>query len=199
MNILVILGHPDESSFNHAISQTITQKLKKNNHEVIFHDLYREKFPPLLEQEEIPKHGNVDSLIRKHCAELSLAEGIVIIHPNWWGQPPAILKGWIDRVFRPGVAYEFLEDDSGEGIPVGLLQARMALVFNTSNTEENRERKVFGDPLEYIWKNCVFDLCGVRKFYRKTFGIVVSSTMKERMAWLKETESVIDQYFPKIN
>ena len=56
-------------------------------------------------------------------------------------QPPAILKGWIDRVMRPGVAYEFLEGDSGEGVPNGLLKAKTALVFNTSNTPEDRELK----------------------------------------------------------
>ena len=71
-----------------------------------------------------------------------MAEGIIIIHPNWWGMPPAILKGWVDRVMRPGVAYEFLEGDSGEGVPRGLLRARRAIVFNTSNTlpEEGAKR-----------------------------------------------------------
>ena len=53
-------------------------------------------------------------------------------------QPPAILKGWIDRVMRPGVAYEFLEGGSGKGVPNGLLKAKAALVFNTSNTPEDR-------------------------------------------------------------
>jgi len=54
-----------------------------------------------------------------------------VVHPNWWGQPPAILKGWIDRILRPGVAYQFLEGDAGEGVPVGLLKAETALIFNT--------------------------------------------------------------------
>lgn len=57
------------------------------------------------------------------------------------GQPPAILKGWVDRVIRAGVAYEFAEGDSGEGVPIGLLKAKSALVFNTSNTLEERELK----------------------------------------------------------
>ena len=57
------------------------------------------------------------------------------------GQPPAILKGWIDdRVLRPGIAYEFIEEDSGEGVPNGLLKAKSALVFSTSNTESHREK-----------------------------------------------------------
>ena len=53
---------------------------------------------------------------------------------------------------RAGVAYEFLEGDSGEGILKGFLKAQTAVVFNTSNTETEREKK-FGDPLDTIWRN----------------------------------------------
>ena len=134
--------------------------------------------------------------IQRHCKEIAEAEGIIIVHPNWWGQPPAILKGWVDRVIRPGVAYEFLEGDKGEGIPNGLLEARAALVFNTSNTPKQREEKVFGDPLETLWKNCVFGLCGVHTFYRKMFRIVVTSTHRERVNWLQEVRAAADKYFP---
>jgi NAD(P)H dehydrogenase (quinone) len=65
----------------------------------------------------------------------------------------ATLKGWADRVIRPGLVYEFLEGDSGEGEPHGLLRARRAVVFNTSNTLPDREQSAFGDPLQMIWKN----------------------------------------------
>ena len=99
----------------------------------------------------------------RHCEEIASADGIIIVHPNWSGMPPAILKGWIDRVLRMEVAYRFVANDQGEGVPVGLLQAKVAMVFNTTNTPDERERKVFGDPLETLWKNCVSDLCGVRK------------------------------------
>jgi putative NADPH-quinone reductase len=65
------------------------------------------------------------------------------------------LKGWIDRVIRPGVAYRFVDGDSGEGVPVGLLKAKAALVLNTSNTPDDREQSAFGDPLEVLWKRCI--------------------------------------------
>ena len=164
MNISVILAHPDERSFNHAIARTAIDRIRANGHEVNFHDLYKENFDPLLEKSEMQRNAELTGQVNSHCAEIVEADGIVIIHPNWWGQPPAILKGWIDRVIRPGIAYEFIEGDSGEGVPKGLLKAKAALVFNTSNTEEGREREVFGDPLETIWKNCIFGLCGVHAF-----------------------------------
>lgn len=197
MQISVILGHPQKGSFNHAIAEMVVSTLKANGHDVVFHDLYEEGFDPILPAAEIPKDGSVDEMIKRHCDEISRADGIVIIHPNWWGQPPAILKGWIDRVLRPGVTYEFVEGDSGEGVPIGLLKAKAAIVFNTSNTPEEREMEVFGDPLKRIWRDCIFGLCGVKNFYRKMFRVIVTSTPEERKEWLREVEKVVNQYFPK--
>ncbi len=196
MNISVILAHPDITSFNHAIAGTVVNKLKENGHKVNFHDLYQEKFDPLLFHDEFLKEASLPNAIARHCREIECANGIVIVHPNWWGQPPAILKGWIDRIIRPGVAYEFLEEDSGEGVPQGLLKTDVAVVFNTSNTPAEREETVFGDPLQRIWKDCIFDLCGVTSFYRKMFQMVVTSTKDERMQWLKETEETANRFFP---
>jgi NAD(P)H dehydrogenase (quinone) len=199
MNVLIVLGHPDENSFNHAIAERCRQKLVENGHAVIFHDLYKEKFDPVIPTPEIPKSGKYSQLIKKHCAELVNSDGIIVVHPNWWGQPPAILKGWVDRVIRPGIAYEFAEGDNGEGVPIGLLKAKVALVFNTSNTSSEREDEIFKDPLETIWKNCIFDFCGVPQFGRKMFRIVVTSSLQERQAWLNEVELMIDKYFPLKN
>ncbi|MBW2560316.1 MAG: NAD(P)H-dependent oxidoreductase [Deltaproteobacteria bacterium] len=197
MRVSVILAHPDKESFNHAIAAAVVETLNQNGHAVCFHDLYQEKFDPILPTEEIPEDAPLPPEIEKHCTEISEAEGIIVIHPNWWGQPPAILKGWVDRVIRPGVAYEFLEGDTGEGVPNGLLKAKAALVFNTSNTDTEREKDIFGDPLETIWGKCIFDLCGVHTFYRKMFSVIVVSSEEQRKGWLKEVRQTISEYFPK--
>jgi NAD(P)H dehydrogenase (quinone) len=197
MQISVILAHPDLESFNHAIAQTVVEAIKANGHTALFHDLYQEKFDPLLPAEEIDNDAELPDAIKQHCQEIAAADGIVIVHPNWWGQPPAILKGWVDRVIRPDVAYEFLEGDSGEGIPKGLLKAKVALVYNTSNTQTKREKDVFGDPLETIWKNCIFGLCGVTNFHRRMFNVIVTSTDKQRKNWLDSVRKDIDILFPK--
>jgi NAD(P)H dehydrogenase (quinone) len=196
MSVSVILAHPDDRSFNHAIARTAVNQLEGNGHEVFFHDLYKEKFDPLLTREEIPKDAPLPEVVMEHCRQIAQAEGLIIIHPNWWGQPPSILKGWVDRVIRPGVAYEFFDGDSGEGVPNGLLKAQAAMVFNTSNTEAQRENNVFGDPLETIWRNCVFGLCGVTNFHRRTFSIVVTSTEAQRKKWLDTVRRDVDALFP---
>jgi NAD(P)H dehydrogenase (quinone) len=191
MKILVILAHPDKNSFNHAIAHAVVEEFQSHGNTVFFHDLYEEKFTPVLPAAEIPTDAPLPPEIQLHCDEISTTDGVVIIHPNWWGQPPAILKGWVDRVIRPGVAYEFIEGDSGEGIPNGLLKAKFALVINTSNTSKEREKSVFGDPLEPLWGKCIFELCGVTAFYRKMFSIIVTSLEKDRKNWLTESREIV--------
>ena len=197
MKMSVILAHPDPTASTMQLRKPWSNNSSNRGHGVFFHDLYGETFDPLLAEKEMPYDAPLPPAIRNHCEEIRQAEGIIIIHPNWWGQPPAILKGWIDRVIRPGIAYEFLEGDSGEGIPNGLLRAKAAIVLNTANTEPEREKNVFGDPLETIWRNCVFGLCGVSEFYRRTFSTVITSTESQRRQWLDQIQAMIEAVFPK--
>jgi NAD(P)H dehydrogenase (quinone) len=192
MKTSIILANPNDKSFCHAIAETCFNYLKSHKHTVLFHDLYKEHFPPILPCEELKRSAKLPAIIKKHCDELAETDGIIVIHPNWWGQPPAILKGWIDRVIRPGIAYEFNEGDNGEGIPKGLLKARFAIVFNTSNTPADRELKVFKDPLETLWRNCVFNLCGIKKIKRKMFSVIIASTAEKRKKWLNTVEKMLD-------
>ena len=199
MNVLVVLAHPDPSSFNHALAATAAQAAREQGHAVVLHDLHAERFDPVLPAAELSRDAPLDPWLRRHCDDLAAADGIVVVHPNWWGQPPAILTGWIDRVVRPGVAYSFVEGDQGEGVPVGLLRARTAVVLNTSNTPAAREREVFGDPLGAIWKRCVFDLCGVKDVRRRTYGVVVTSTPEVRRGWLVDASELVSAAFPRLH
>jgi|SRR3989304_5644437 len=191
MKVFVLIGHQREGSFCHAIAAVAIEELKKAGHTVIYHDLYAEKFDPILLDKEIPKEAELDPVVRQHCNELAAADGYVVVHPNWWGQPPAILKGWMDRVLRQGVAYEF----TAQGVN-GLLKGRKAVVFTTSNTPRDEELKLFGDPLENLWKTCVFNFCGVEDFYRRNFESIIMSTPEERAKWLKEVRQIIRSRFP---
>jgi NAD(P)H dehydrogenase (quinone) len=193
--VSIILGHPDPASFNHAIAATAAQTLADIGCEVRLHDLCAEGFDPVLPAAEIARGAVLPPLVERHCKEIREADGLVLVHPNWWGMPPAVMKGWIDRVLRPGVAYEFLPGDGGEGVPVGLLKPMTALVLNTSNTPAERERAVFGDPLERIWRDCVLSFCGVRTVERRMFGVVCTSSPEERAAWLHEAAEAVRAAF----
>jgi NAD(P)H dehydrogenase (quinone) len=193
MKILVILGHPRPGSFNHAIAETAIRTLEESGHTVCFHDLYEERFDPVLPYAEIRADGRPEPLVATHCQDLAGAGGLVIVHPNWWGGPPAILKGWVDRVMRAGLAYEL----SAEGLPTGLLKASTALVLNTSDTPAEREAEVFGDPLETVWKNCILAYCGIGRIARRNYGVVVTSTPAERARWLADVRSLVQDMFPQ--
>lgn len=191
MKATVILAHPYRLSFNHAIYHTVCTTLKNMNVEVFMHDLYDERFDPVLTVNELGSDTSDDPLVKIYADELLRSDLLVFIHPNWWGQPPAILKGWIDRVIRPPYAYDFPPGDSGGGLPIGGLKGRYGVVFNTSNTEVERENGYFGDPLENIWKQCVFGFCGMDKYYRKMFRIVADSTPELRKGWLVEVSETV--------
>ncbi len=196
MNLSVILGHPRPDSLNHALARAAAAAAREAGHDVRFHDLQAEGFDPVLAAGEEPSGAVLPPLVELHCREIAEADGIVVVHPNWWGKPPAIMAGWIDRVLRPGVAYRFEEGDGGEGVPVGLLRARAAVVLHTANTVPEREARVFGDPLERIWRDCDFGLCGVRRVERRTFTVVVTSTPAERRSWLEEARALVAREYP---
>jgi putative NADPH-quinone reductase len=196
MKVMVVLGHPSTESFNHAIAAAAVEALKANGHEVVFHDLYAESFDPILTQGEYAEAEVSDPKIKAQCDEVSSAGGYVIVHPNWWGQPPAIMKGWADRVLRYGVAYVFEQADGGETGKGLLTGDRRALVLNTCMTPEEEDRAHYGDPLENLWKNCIFAFCGIADFHRRYFRMVQAVSQDERIAMLGEVKATIDQLFP---
>jgi putative NADPH-quinone reductase len=195
MNVSVIVAHPNPKSFNHAIARAAVADLERLGHTVAFHDLHAERFDPLLPAEEIPMNAPVPEAIAAQSREIAEADGIVVVHPNWWSQPPAILKGWLDRVLRPGVAYKFGTGPHGEGIIIGLLKARAAVVFVTSNTPADQEVTLYGDPLDGLWKRCVWGFCGIKNVQRELFSVIITSTPEQREGWLRRTRAVVERAF----
>ena len=78
---------------------------------------------------------------------------------------------------------------------MGLLRAQAVVIFNTSNTPPERELEVFGDPLDNLWKKCIFDFCGVKNVVRETFSVVITSTPEQRAAWLRRVEQIVTASF----
>ena len=199
------VAHPRLTSFCHAVSERARAVLVRAGHDLIHHDLYAEEFEPCLTAEEAYTVGDTledmlaratDPTIRQHREEIVKSQGLLVVHPNWWGKPPAMLSGWLDRVLVPGVAYRLT---SASGLPEGLLSIRKALVFNTSDTPAERERGVLGDPLELIWGRCVLPFCGVKEHERHVFRPVVGSKEDERRGWLSTVDIVTAAAFPDTN
>jgi putative NADPH-quinone reductase len=186
MRIGVYVAHPRHGSFNHALFDAVVDELRQRGCEVLAHDLCAEGFAPGLspgETETVQAAAEAgDPQVALHRAEVATLDGLVFVHPNWWGMPPAVLAGWVQRVFVPGVAYKL---GTADGEPVGLLRAGRALVLNTSDTPAEREHGEFGDPLQRIWAACVLPYVGVADVRRVVFRTVGDSTAEQRADWLR--------------
>jgi NAD(P)H dehydrogenase (quinone) len=114
MRCLVVYAHPVESSYCAALRDRAIAALGKANHDVRLLDLYAEGFDPVLSrQERLDYHtpGINERLIRAHLDAIKWAEALVFIYPTWWYGLPAMLKGWLDRVWIPYVTFTLPKDD----------------------------------------------------------------------------------------
>lgn len=182
----VVVGHPGTESFNHQIARTARDVWGQAGFEVAFHDLPAEGFDPRLTADEALGRPTRDPLVKRHIDEFCASEIVAVVHPNCWGAPPAIMKGWIDRVLVENSAYAFEKGTDHGDTPRGILKISTALVFNTGNTPLEREREHFGDPLERIWTRCIFNFCGVADVRRRLFGVVATSSEAQRRDWLAD-------------
>ncbi|MCL3819022.1 NAD(P)H-dependent oxidoreductase [Aeromicrobium wangtongii] len=204
-HLVLLLAHPRPDSYCHALAERIGEQLVACGHEVRSHDLYAERFDPILTSYESHTSGpdiegalarEEDPLIALHREELRQASGLAIVHPNWWGMPPAILTGWIDRIVVPGVAYR-LADATGRPEPLAPIER--LLVVNTSDTTDEREESLYGDPLASIWGRCVAPYLGSPQVTRRVLRPVSSASDEQRAAWLDEVGSLAAETFGAVS
>jgi NAD(P)H dehydrogenase (quinone) len=109
MLIQVIHCHPLTESYNHALFHTIVTALEDSGHQVVATDLYREQFDPAMSADELRSYYAArydDTMVSAHTALLSRVDGIIFCFPHWWFAMPAMLKGYFDRVWAPGIAFD---------------------------------------------------------------------------------------------
>ena len=99
--ILLIIAHPNDDSFCHALAENFIQGAKKNNNEVKIIDLYKEKFNPVYDLKEDAED------VLKYQKMVTESDIITFVYPTWWFRAPAIIEGWIDRVMTTPYAYTF--------------------------------------------------------------------------------------------
>jgi NAD(P)H dehydrogenase (quinone) len=112
MRAMVVYAHPVETSFNAAIYATVMETLRQRGHEVDPCDLYAENFPAIISREDRLLYHQVPAnraLARPWIERLEAADGLVLVFPTWVFGPPAILKGFCEKVFLPGVAFELVD------------------------------------------------------------------------------------------
>ena len=191
MCILVLLCNPRPASLNRALAERSLAVLEEGGHEVLFHDLYAEGFDPVLTAEELARGFSLDPLVQEHYRALGAADGLVIFHPDWWGGPPAALKGWADRVLRQGIAYDLEGEDFTEKSFAPLLGGKRALVFCTTDESDSRAAR----QLEELWRERVLGPCGMA-VRCKVFAGLRSFGPAERAACFTAVDALVKEAFP---
>lgn len=114
MRVLVVYSHPHAGSFCHALLERVLAGLAVNGHDVDLLDLYAEGFDPVLREQEWLDYlhdpaKTKNGAMAEHVARIERAEGLVFVFPTWFFGLPAMLKGWLDRAWLPGVAFDIPE------------------------------------------------------------------------------------------
>jgi NAD(P)H dehydrogenase (quinone) len=113
MRALVVHAHPSEESFSAALLAAATGALREAGHDVATIDLYAERFDAVMSADERRAYHSdrpvLDAAVGRHAELLRWADMLVFVYPTWWMGLPAILKGWLERVLVPGVAFHFDE------------------------------------------------------------------------------------------
>jgi putative NADPH-quinone reductase len=132
MRLLFIHAHPVPESFNTALCKAAVETARAKGHEVRLIDLYAEGFNPVMSTEERRAYhddGPPPPDVAPHIAALQWAEGLIFVYPTWWYAQPAMLKGWMDRVWRPGVTFSV--PTPSEPMRPALTQVRLIGVITT--------------------------------------------------------------------
>lgn len=184
MKYLIVYAHPNPNSFNSAELQTLGSALKQGGHDVRVRDLYAEKFNPVLGPSDFQAlaSGSFPADIAAEQSHIRWADVLVFLYPVWWAGMPAMMKGYVDRVFLKGFAYDYGRD----GSIVPLLSGKKAAVFSTTGTpSEFYEKSGMHKSMRQTADEGIFAFCGVEVLRHDFFGGIPSSTAEQRAAMLK--------------
>jgi NAD(P)H dehydrogenase (quinone) len=180
MNHLLVYAHPSKGSFNHAILETAVHGLEAKGHDVIVRDLYEIGFQPAVSSSEIL--GGIGEDIVREQQHLIWADVVTFIYPIWWTGMPAIMKGYIDRVFSYGFAYKYVN-----GVQMGLLKGKKAVILNTQGKSHAEYAKIGMDQaLRLTSDKGIFEYCGFEVMYHLFFESVPNADEATRQDWLDQ-------------
>src|SRR5690606_11737672 len=192
---LVVIAHPDPNSFNQAINTHLVAALEEQNHQVRVRDLYALGFDPVLSLEELQRYdsqeGDVPAEVKAEQDEILWADHLIFIYPTWWWSMPAVMKGYFDRVFIPGFAFE--ADDQGIK---GLLAGKKAWIIQTTGSnqtyiEENGFDRMLKTPMEIG----LFNFCGIEVVDHQILAGVPFVSSEEREALLEQLKDAMRENF----
>ncbi len=178
--VLVLEAHPAADSFVGALAKAYGEGARGAGHEVRERSLSRMTFDPIL-HEGYRRVQTLEPDLVGAQEDLLWCEHLVLAYPTWWGQPPALLKGFLDRVFLPGFAFKYRENSSFWD---RLLAGRSARLLVTMDAPPLYDGLYYGG--RRLMKRAVLRFCGFKPVLHSAFGSVKGSDDAKRARWIEK-------------
>jgi putative NADPH-quinone reductase len=178
-SILIINGHPDKKSYNFALSEAYKKGASGTDSIISEINIADLDFNPNL-QFGFRKRTELEPDLIDAIEKIKKADHLVWFFPLWWASYPAIMKGFIDRAFLPGITFEL----EGSHEPIGLLKGISASVFITSDTPDAYDREVMKQPILNQFKTGTLEYCGVSPITVTYISTISDSSKEFREEWL---------------
>lgn len=161
MKCLLVVSHPLKDSLTAALATVAATALRENGHEVHIRNLYEKGFAPALTGEELKsfRARQVPQAAAAEAKELMTTEILILVFPTWWFGMPAMLKGWFDRVWAPGIAYEAA--NTGALLP-RLYGLKRTIAITTLGAPWWVDRLVLRRPVRKNLKRAILGVCAPR-------------------------------------
>lgn len=195
MRHLIIYAHPNENSLNHHLLSTVVETLQSRNEEIIVRDLYTIGFDPVLSLADIQgqRIGEISDDIKTEQEHISWAERITFIYPIWWTGLPAMMKGYIDRVFSYGFAYRY-----DQGIQKGLLKGKKTVIINThGKSHEEYEKTGMDKALTLTSDNGIFIYSGLEIISHLFFDKADKASAENLDIWKDQIKNLYSEHVLK--
>ncbi|QSW88279.1 MULTISPECIES: NAD(P)H-dependent oxidoreductase [Flavobacterium] len=180
--ILIINGHPNAESFNFGIAESYKNGALASGAQVETITIADLHFNPNLKF-GYQKRTELEPDLLESWEKIKKADHLVWIHPVWWGGLPAITKGFIDRLFLPGMAFQYRENSVWWD---KLLKGKTAHIITTLDQPGWYYRFAFGRPSVNQLKKSTLEFCGIKPVKVNYIGIIKNSTEEQRKKWLEK-------------
>ncbi|MEX6627135.1 NAD(P)H-dependent oxidoreductase [Tenacibaculum salmonis] len=184
--IVIINGHPNKNSFNFGLAEAYKKGALESNAEVKEIIIANLKFNPNL-GDGFQKISALEPDLLDAWEKIKWANHLVWVHPVWWGGLPAITKGFIDRLFLPGLAFKYRENSVFWD---KLLTGKTAHIITTLDQPSWYYWLVYGKPSVNQLKNSTLKFCGIKPVKVSYFGIIKTSDDKLRQKWIAKVQKL---------
>lgn len=176
MRTLIILGHPDKTSFSARLADAYEKGAREKGGEVVRINLIDLKFDPIL-RSGYNRMQTLEPDLQEAQRLIKWANHLVFVFPIWWSAPPALLKGFIDRVFLPGFAFKYRENSS---MWDKLLTGKSSRLIMTSDAPVIWLYLVYFHPVLNMMKKATLEFCGITPVSVTSFGSIKNTDDKKR-------------------